>query len=274
MGSIIKLINSVSFISHNEMLLLKSLNLKLKGEKNMKIQKAITYNWLCFLAVLVIFSQTDVVFAKTDKPSPPVVNLQAEAQAEIANDLMKVRLRAIEKGKNAAKLADIVNFRMNKAIKEAKKLKGVQIKTTGYHTSQWWEKGKQKGWTVSQEVELKGKDMKALTELLGKVQAYVHVIGMSFEPSREKVEELQNKLIAQALAKFRTRADLAATGLGFSKWTPQTISISTSGRSPRPIPIYRAKMMAETAEPITAPEVAPGVNMVKANVSGSVLLSK
>ncbi len=233
----------------------------------------------CAIRILIcfLFLSSSLAFAdQQEKPvsKMPLVHLRAEAVSEIANDLMIVRLEAMEKGKDTAKLADIVNSKMKKAISLARKLNDVQIKTTNYRTSQWWEKGKQKGWIVRQELVLKGRDMKALTQLLGKLQAFLHLNGMEFEPSREKVDEMQDNLIAKALQKFKQRADIVAHQFDFQGWRLKDVSISTSGRYPSPVPIYRAKMMVDTAESVTAPEVSPGMNQVKVSVSGSVALLK
>ncbi len=230
---------------------------------------------LIFFACLVFTFCASYSLAGQDKDAAgPIVNLQAEAQSEISNDLMIVRLQAMERGKDAAKLADIVNSKMRKAVALARKVKDLRVKTLGYRTSQWWEKGRQKGWQVSQDLELKGKDMKSLTDLLGRLQAFLHVTSMGFEPSKERVEAVQNRLIAIALQKFKKRADIVAKELGFSRWTPKNLSISTSGRYPKPVPVYRAKMMSEAADMVTAPEVAPGMHVVKVNADGSVILVK
>ncbi len=226
------------------------------------------------LVSLLLLGLSPVYAGQQEKPvtSWPLVHLQAEARSEIANDLMIVRFESVERGKDTAELANIVNSRMKKAVELARQVEGIQIKTTSYRTSQWWEKGKQKGWIISQELELKGTKIKALSQLAGKLQAFLHIRGMWFEPSRDEIDKMEDKLIAKALEKFKQRAAIAAKQLGYRSWWLKDVSISTSGRFPTPVPVYRAKVMAGAAESVAAPEVSPGTNQVKVSVSGTIEL--
>ncbi|MGH8751732.1 MAG: SIMPL domain-containing protein [Burkholderiales bacterium] len=201
-----------------------------------------------------------------EEPHYNVVDLQADAQREVQNDLMLANLYAEQTGEDAAKVANSVNRIVNEALRTAGEFKTVKATTAGYQTYPVYSKGNHlEGWRVRSEIRLESKDFKAASGLIGKLQSGMQLSYLGFSVSREARKSAEDEMMTEAIANFRARADIVRQALNGRGYKIQRMNISTSGFQPRPV-ITRALAAAEVA----APNVEGGVSQVTVSVSGTI----
>ncbi|HID98299.1 MAG TPA: DUF541 domain-containing protein [Thermodesulfobacteriaceae bacterium] len=208
--------------------------------------------------------------SESDKPSEPVVTLSAEAEAQVANDLITAVLEASESGRSVPRLSGIVNARMHRALEIVRQHKSVTSETTGYNTYPIYEKGRQVGWRVTQGLELKSSDSAELMPLVGELQQELHLKGLSFSVSPGARKQTEDSLITLAIEAFKQRAETAVSALGYQKWKLVDLNVSTRGRPDRPVTMYRSK--AALGAEAAAPDVEAGTSRMVVTVTGKIAL--
>jgi predicted secreted protein len=165
-------------------------NLKLKiGVDVMQGKRYFCFAFFTCLLVTLTFP----TFA-ADETLFNTVNLQASAEREIPNDEMIVLLATEHEGSETASLASKINSDMQWALELIKQYPTIQSQTRSYQTYPTYRKQVIIGWRASQQVEIKSKDISALTELVGKLQEKLQVKQMSFNPSKETRINFENEL--------------------------------------------------------------------------------
>lgn len=206
----------------------------------------------------------------TPPPAPgPAVTVSASATATLPNDRMHAWLRAESEHANAATAAADVNARMAKALARIKSVSGVTASTSGYGTSQVYEKGKAVRWRVSQSVKLEGAEFPAVAALIAKLQDEDGLLlsGLSFALSDEVRHQAEDRVTQNAIKAWQQRAQNAAAALGFASWRPGRVNVQSSdGGRPYPMAMARAEGMAMAAAPPVAVEA--GTTDVTVTVSG------
>ena len=94
--------------------------------------------------------------------------------------------------------------------------------------------------------------------------------GEPFSLSREGREKVEADVTAQAIARFRARADVVAKQFGFAGYGVREVAVSSDSGSMQPQPLMRAQAMRSGAD--EALPVEAGKATVTATVSGSVQL--
>lgn len=198
------------------------------------------------------------------------VELQAEASREVQNDLMTANLYAEASDPSAAKVADQLNRVTAEALKAAGAEKAVKARS-GY--SQTYpvndRNGKVTGWRGRSEVRLESKDTRAMAALVGRLQATMQLSGVSFSVSPELRRQVENELINEAVAAFKSRADIAAKAIGGKSFRIRRIGLNTGGGGPVPRPMLARGMAAQSAE-VSAPVFEAGTSVVNVVAAGSV----
>lgn len=198
-----------------------------------------------------------------------VVELAASAQREVANDSMTAQLFAELSDPNPAQLANVLNRTLAEAVRVAKEYPQIKIRTGNNQTYPMYGRNNQaQGWRGRAEVRLETRDFAAGAALIGKLQATLQLGGMQFAVSPEARQKIENELIAEAIAAFRVRADIARLALGGKTYKVQRIGVNTGGSSPSPRPMLRAAMAAEVA--VAAPPVEAGESLVSVSANGAV----
>ncbi|HEY6280634.1 MAG TPA: SIMPL domain-containing protein [Burkholderiales bacterium] len=195
-----------------------------------------------------------------------VVDLQAEAQREIQNDLMTASLYVEQSGENPARVSNSVNKIVNEALRVAGDVKNVKARTEGYQTYPVYGKNKLlEAWRVRSEIRLESKDFSALSNLIGKLQSTLQLSYLGFTVSPEARRQAENELIAEAISNFRGRADIVKQSLKGREFKIRRMSVNTSGFHPRPV---LARGIA--AQEVAAPNVEGGTSQVTVNVNGTI----
>jgi predicted secreted protein len=207
-----------------------------------------------------------------EAPIVPMVTVSASASASVANDRLHAWLRAEAENASPAAAANEVNARVAKAIARTKSVQGLTVQTSGYTTQQVGERGHPIRWRVAQMMSIEGSDFATIAALVTRLQDDDAMLlsGLAFAVSDAKRRETEDALTQQALAAWRTRAQNAATGLGFAAWRPAHVTVNSNDFS-RPQPTYRAGVAAASGAVAPVP-LEGGATDVTVTVTGDAVL--
>jgi predicted secreted protein len=202
-----------------------------------------------------------------------LVSLTAQAEREVANDLLGATLAAEAEGNDPAQLSADVNRRMQAALATAKGYGAVQARSGNYQTFPVYDNNSRiSRWRVRQELRLESANFAAATELIGKLQgspqSALTVAGMALSVSADARKQAENALIPEALAAFDERARLVRDAMKAKSFRMRNLQISGGG-APSPVPMA-ARAMAMSSGP--APAVEAGTTRILITVSGTVQL--
>jgi predicted secreted protein len=199
------------------------------------------------------------------------VELQAEAQREVRNDLLSATLYVEMSDPSPAALANAMNKRVNEALRVAKEHKGVMARSGGNHTFPVYSKGNAlQGWRGRAEVRIESRDFEAASALIGKLQSGMRLGGIHFTVSPEARRAAENELIVEAIAAFKARAEIVKAALGGHSYKLQHVSVATGHPPPRPLYAVQQRAMATSAQEVTAPDLEGGVSQVTVTARGAI----
>ncbi|MFN0162683.1 MAG: SIMPL domain-containing protein [Burkholderiales bacterium] len=227
------------------------------------------------LSLLAYATGPSLAHAQTPAPLRyNVVELSAEAQREVPNDLLAAQLYVEETNANPQQLAGALNRAVAEAVKVAREFPNVKLRTGNNQTYPVYppRSTQPSGWRGRAEVRLETRDFAAGTALIGRLQGFMQLGNMGFSVSTEARTAAENELIAEAIAKFRVRAEIAQKALGTRAYKVQRIAVGTgaSGPPPRVMMMARGAAMAEAGVP--APAAEGGATSVSVNINGAVEL--
>ncbi len=217
-----------------------------------------------------------VVAPAAEYPPPQnVITLAAQASTEVPRDWLSITLAVTREGSDAAEVQTQLRKALDAALAEARKAaRADQVEVrTGQFTvfPRYAPKGGISGWQGSAELVIEGRDMAAISQLTGRLPQLV-VTRVTQSLSREARDKVETEVAAQAIARFRARAEAYAKQFGFGGWSVREVAIS--GGEPGPVPLPR--MAALAASPQAAVEAQPveaGKATVTVTVSGSVQMT-
>ena len=207
-------------------------------------------------------------WAHDKPPTFDRVNLSVSASEEVASDVLVAVLYYEREGSNASQLADAVNKAVTWALEQARKHPGIKAQTLDYYSSPVYRKQTLSGWRVRQSVRLESQDKALISELIGTLQERLNVASISYELSPGLRQQVEERLIKQAVAAFQARAELISGQFGRPGYRIVELSVNTSGDGGRP-PVVRTMAMEAKAS-VSAPAIEPGVQKVRVGVTGSV----
>lgn len=221
------------------------------------------------LYLCVALIATLPAWAADDKSAYDRIDFSVSAKSEVDNDTLTAVLYAHRQGPELAVLANEVNKAIAAAVKRAKQEPAVSVRTLDYQTYPNYQDNRIDGWQVKQSIRLESKTPEALTKLMGELQASLAVESVGYGISPEKLKEQQERLIGQALAEFRGRAERITKDLGRSQYRLVQAAIDTGGEvGPRP----RMMAMARAEMAIAAPTLEAGKDTVEVRVQGTIEL--
>jgi len=221
------------------------------------------------------------------QPAPAnVVSLSASASVEVVNDWLTVTFATTRDGADAgavqAQLRQALDVALAEARKAVKPGGQVEVQTGGFSLYPRYAPpnpraappttaGAIVGWQGTAELIVQGRDVAAITQLTGRISS-LSIARVGFSLSREAREKVDADVSAQAIARFRARADAVTREFGMGSWSLREVSVSSDeGGGPRPM----MRMTAETASMnADALPVQAGKSLVTSSVSGSVQLAK
>jgi len=204
-----------------------------------------------------------------------VVELQAGADREVANDLMTAVLYTEHNDPNAQTVANVVNRALAEGLRVAKDYPAVKARSGNNQTMPVYGGGgvsstrgtQLQGWRGRGEIRLESRDFAAAAALIGKLQAGgLQLGGISFGVAPETRKKTEDELIGEAIGAFKSRAELVRGAIGGKGYKIQRISLNT-GYSGPPRPMMA--MAAKSAD-FAPPPVEGGTSTVNVQVSGAV----
>lgn len=208
--------------------------------------------------------------ANEDKPTYDRIAFSVSAGTEVENDTMTAVLFARKEGPDPAALSNEVNKAIAAAMKRARQEPAVTAQTLDYQTHPTYQNGRPSGWQVRQSIRLESKSPEPLARLIGDLQSTLALGSVDYSISPEKLKEHEDKLIDQALAAFRDRAERVTRNLGRAQYRIVSVQVNTVNRPPvRPM---RMGTMAAEAAPAVPPTFEPGKDRVEVEVSGTIEL--
>jgi len=223
------------------------------------------------LLIAIIFLSAFSLAQAHDEPQTyDQVSFSVSAQQEIDNDILVITLRAHEKGRDLESLSHKINTTMAWAVKLAKRSDAIKSQTRNYQTSPWYEKGKQKGWQVSQSLSLSSSNLEEISLLMEELQTRMQVKSSHYQVSPDKLEKLTENLTQSALQKFSERADVITQTLGGNSHKIVKIQVhSSSSNQPRPM-MAMETMRAASVKSVAAPTFEAGTQKVSVTASGTI----
>ena len=200
-----------------------------------------------------------------------VVELQAEAQREVANDLLVAQLYVEDTHANPAQLASSINRSLAEALKIAREFPAVKVRTGNNQTSPVYaaRSNQFQGWRGRADVRLETRDFAAGSTLIGKLQAGMQLGGMSFSVSPEARRAAENELVSEAIAAFRARAEVAQKALGGRAYKVQRINLATGYSGPPPrVMMMQARGAGSADASVAAPPAEGGASSLSVTASG------
>lgn len=207
-----------------------------------------------------------------DKPVYDRVAFSVSAEKEVPNDVLSAVLYAEQQGQDTTAMADAVNQAITWALDVAKQESEVESRTLNYTTSPVYTDGRVTGWQVRQSIQLKSKDSKVLSGLLGKLQEKLRIEGISYSVSPEVQTETEKALIDQALKNFKDRAEQVKTAMGRAEYRVVRLDVQSAGGQFPPQPMYRMAAMEAAAAP-APPSLDGGKQNLQVSVQAEIELS-
>lgn len=211
-------------------------------------------------------------------PPQNVLTLSANATLEVPRDWLAVTLSTTREAPDATTVQTQLKVALDAALIEARKAAKpgqVEVRTGGFSIYPRYapnsRTGAISGWQGSAELVIEGRDTATLSQLAGKLNTMT-VARTGFTLSREAREKVEAEVTAQAIARYRAKAEQVARQFGFGGYTLREVQVS-SNDAPTGIvqPMMRAQ--ASRAPMDEALPVEAGKALVQTTVSGSVQLS-
>lgn len=211
-------------------------------------------------------------------PPQNVVSLAASATTQVAQDWLTVVLATTREGSDATLLQAQLKQALDAALAEARRAaagsapQALEVQTGGFSLNpRYGRDGRMSGWSGRAELLLQGRDTAAIAQLAGRIQTLT-VASTGFSLSREAREKVESQVAAEAIARFRARADEVGRAFGFSSWSLREVNVQTDAAVGPPMPRLRAA--AAMAAPMDeALPVEAGKATVSVTVAGSITLS-
>jgi predicted secreted protein len=212
--------------------------------------------------------------AQTVAPPSGVLNLDASASLDVAQDVVHVTLSYEQQADDPATLADALNQRTEQVLLAAKRQSGVTAQTGALSVYPSTDRdGHISGWRGRSEVRLDSHDFAAASKLAGSLSSQMQISNVTFSLSNDARDAAQKKLSGEAIAAFRQKAANASAAFGFGGFTIREVSVSAGESSP-PRPMMMARMAAAPASAKMADvPLEAGDSTVTVNVNGSVQMT-
>jgi predicted secreted protein len=232
----------------------------------------ITIRRLTALAALLACSS--YAFSQTLPPPQNVVQLSADAQTEVQQDMLSMVLSTTKEGANPAavqaQLKTALDAALGLARSEARPGQ-MDVQTGNFSLSpRYGKEGRIASWQGTAELVLEGRDFDRITSTAGRINTLT--LGrVGFGLSREQRVKAESEVQMRAIENFKAKATTLARGFGFGNYTLREVSVNSSDSSPMPRPRMMA-MAAKSMEADSAVPVEAGKSTVTVNVSGSIQL--
>jgi predicted secreted protein len=215
--------------------------------------------------------------AQVPLPAPvPVQNqlsLSATASVEVSHDVLGIVFSTTREGAQAGAVQAELTRALNEALAEARKIaKPGQVDVSTGNFSLYPRHAPKGGsilsWQGTAELRVEGRDTEAIAKLAGRIQS-MSVARVGFSLSREAREKVEGDVAAEAIARFRAKAEAYARQFGFGTVSLREVQVMTNEPPNQPMPMMRASRASAMGGDEALPVEAGKAN-VTASVNGSV----
>jgi len=213
--------------------------------------------------------------AQTQTLVPPqnVLQLSANSQVEVQQDLLSLSLTTTREGSDPNTVQSQLKAALDAALAEARKAAQpgqLDVRTGNFSLyPRHGRDGKISSWNGTAELVLEGRDFARITQTAGKIQTMT-LGAVSFGLSREQRAKAEGEAQAIAIDRFKAKAGELAKGFGFSGYSLREVAVNANDPGfPRP---RMMTMEAKSAQADMAVPVEAGKSIVMVTVSGSVQL--
>jgi predicted secreted protein len=229
--------------------------------------------------------------AGAQMPSMPqpanVVALSASASVEVTNDWLTIVFSTSRDGPDATAVQTQLKQALDTALAEARRAAKpgqLEVQTGAFQlfpryappnprASGAAAAGGIAGWQGSAELMIQGRDFQGITQLAGRIQTLT-IQRVGFSLSREAREKVEADITAQAIARFRARADAVTKAFGMGSYSVREVSVAGDEGG---VQLQRPMMRAAAAPMAMSQDALPaeaGKAVVTSTVSGSVQMAK
>jgi predicted secreted protein len=224
-------------------------------------------------ATVVLLAAAPIVRAQELPAAPPrnVLQLAATGTVEAQQDLLTMDLGTTREGEDAAAVQGQLTAAVDAAlaqVKSAVRPGELDVRTGRFGLAPRWRDGRIDGWTGTADILLQGRDFARITQAAARVTT-LSVRGVTFALSRAERDRAEHEAQAQAVQRFRGKADELARSFGFSGYSLREVSVNAEDQGFAPVRMAAAPMAAGAASPVP---VEAGKTTVRVTVSGSVQL--
>ena len=237
-------------------------------------------NTLKPLVLSVFLAVAGPALAQTMPPPQNVVALNTSASVDVTKDWLTVVFSTTREGADAAAVQSQLRQALDGALAEARKAARpgqVEVQTGGFSLypryGQPTPRGVQvlNGWQGSTELVVQGRDTQAISQLTGRIKE-LSIARVEYSLSREAREKVEADVQAEAITRFRARADAVSKQFGFAGWTLREVNVSSDGGGGVPQPMLRVQSMKAGGAADESLPTEAGKATVTATVGGTVQL--
>ena len=225
---------------------------------------------LTLSAILIGTTLSPALFAQENKAlNYNVVNIQANASRQVANDQMRAILYIEQTNKKPAELANQITQIMNQAQSIARHYPQVKIETGTQSTTPIYDNdsNKLKEWRAHAEIQLESTDFKATSQLISELQQNFQIQSLNFTVSDQQRKKVENELMVEASKNFQQRAQAITQAWNKTQYNLVDLSLNTSSYFPQPITHVA---MAKFAAAAPAQDMSAGESKITVNANGSI----
>ncbi|MFZ4650728.1 MAG: SIMPL domain-containing protein [Rubrivivax sp.] len=234
---------------------------------------------LCLLGATLSTVGAWAPAARAQVPDPVrnVMSLSASASTEVTMDTLTIALSTSRDGSDAAIVQAQLRQALDTALAEARRAARpgqLEVQTGNFSLNpRYSQRGGITGWQGRAELVLEGRDTQAVAQLAARLTT-LSISRVAFSLSREAREKAESEVTAQAIARFRERAQAQAQLFGFTGFAIREVQVGTP-ETPRfmPMPMMRAAAAGAPAAEEALP-VEPGRATVSTSISGSVVMTR
>lgn len=223
-------------------------------------------------AFVALPARADTVLTQ---PAPSgVLSLSAQASAEVPQDVVEITLFYEQEAPDAASLTNALNQHAEAALKQAKGVAGVKVRTGTFSIYPTTDRdGRISAWRGRTEIVLESRDFGAASRLAGQLNATMQVGSVAYSLSPEAQRAAADKLTSEAIDNFRSQAKSSASAFGYSGFAIREVEVGRNAPPP-PRPMFAMRAMAAEAKAAAPLPVEAGTSTVTVNVSGSVQMTR
>lgn len=217
--------------------------------------------------------------------APPVnvVSLSASASVEVPKDWLSVAFSTSRDGPDAAVVQAQLRQALDAALVEARKVAKpgqLEVQTGGFSLYPRYAPAGTKGlptggitgWQGNTELLVEGRDTQAIAQLTGRIQS-MNIGRVAFSLSREAREKVEADVAAQAIGRFRARAEAVTKQFGMSSHSVREVAVQSNEPAVAYAPTLMRAQASRSADSESLP-VEAGKAVVTSTVSGSVQMFK